>query len=168
MGDEEKRHVVVVDCDMCLLARHAFGEGVTPDQVAAMSEDEFQSWWPDLEALKTSLYRANPLRAAIYVASYGCKPVITAFLERAGLASFIDGVITPSDFPVCEDGHLMPGRKNAMLAKVITLHPGIEEIRFYDDDMPNLEEAACLFASDRVLCFHAAPLTTLDAVYLEV
>ena len=120
-----------------MLLRHACGERVTAEEVVAMPQGEFDAWWPDLEGLREVL--AMEAVSAAYVASFGHKLVIRAFLKRAGLATSFKGIITPSDFEGCADGCVMPDHKNTMLRTVIELER--ERILFFDDTPGNLEAA---------------------------
>ena len=144
--------VFAFDFDKCVLARHSYGEGLAVEDVTEMSKETFASWWACLEDFKAFLETKK--EAPLYIASFGRKEVIAAFLLRAKIEGYFRSILTPGDYEGYADGVSM-GNKNAMLSTIHKAHPD-STIHFFDDDPRNVVATTHL---EWVLGQQAAPLS---------
>uniref|UniRef100_A0A7S0L7S9 FCP1 homology domain-containing protein n=1 Tax=Coccolithus braarudii TaxID=221442 RepID=A0A7S0L7S9_9EUKA len=140
---------VVWDFDLTILRIHAFGEGVTVNDITARWEADVA----DVELFRSFVLTALANGICVGIASFGRAEVILAYLQHifagtdAPSAFTAENIATPAalDIPGVTDGVSLPNGKPLLLEVLCTrANPPVTQrssVLFFDDDINNVEDA---------------------------
>lgn len=140
--------IVAYDFDQTIVKSHSITCDWTPETVERMTINQIREATSDLlnwdKFIMLMKHQHQFGRVKFVITSYGCRPVIEAFLRRLGLLYLFDDILTPSKFGLMDGYNVWQelNGKNVMLDAVSKHYRAFhEEILLVDDSPTNINIA---------------------------